>query len=421
MKSYLLALIACPVLLCSGCLGNLPIPGDGLTYYNDVKPVLETYCTRCHSSAGQGPGDFENPDTVVNMGELIAGSVAAGLMPPAAADPTCADYVGSEHMIITDEAKAVLSGWITDGKQMGSPEDSVSIVSWDTELQDADTFLEMAYPYTPSFDDPDNPTNEYRCFILENDQPETFYVTAFSPRLGVPELVHHIVVFLADKDEEIVGYDEQTGVDCIDNVGVGAERILAAWAPGMLPVRLPEGRGIQVMPSQNIIIQMHYYDNGTYEGAADQTGYALKTTDAVDVPLLMLPAGANSFAIPAGDEAYSHTESFELPPGLSGKIYTAFPHMHVLGSSYELTIEHADGSTSCVSRAEAYDFDNQLSYQLLEPVAMSSGDSLHQTCTWNNSASNPDLIHDPPIDTFYGERTDEEMCFTFLLASLFEL
>jgi len=420
MRLCILALLALPILACSSGPGDNPGSGEGLTYYADVAPVLETYCTRCHSAAGQGPGNFDDPDTVVSMGELIVGAVAAGLMPPPAADPTCADYVGSERMVIPDEAKTLLSEWVADGKQLGSPEEAVTVAPWDTELDDADTFLEMAFPYTPAFDDPANPGNEYRCFILENDRTEPFYVTAYAPSLGVPELVHHIVVFLADKDEEIPGYEEETGVDCINNVGVGAERMLAGWAPGMLPVRLPEGRGIQILPSQNIVIQMHYYDNGTYDGAADQSGYALKTVSDVDVPLLMLPAGANGFAIPAGDSSYSHSEDFELPAGLGGKIYTTFPHMHVLGKSYDMTIEHSDGSTTCVSRAEAYDFDNQLSYALLEPIPLTGGDILRQTCTWDNSTSNPDLIHDPPVDTFYGERTDEEMCFTFLLASIFE-
>ena len=227
-------------------------------------------------------------------------------------------------------------------------------------------------------------------------------------------------MFLVDKDNELAGYDEETGVDCINNVGVNADRMLAAWAPGLLPVRLPEGRGIQLSPSQNLVLQMHYFDDGSYDGTPDQSGYALETAASVDVPLIMLPAGANNFNIPAGAEAHSHSESFTLPQGVGGKIYTTFPHMHVLGSGYNMTIEHSDGSETCVSSGDAYDFDNQLSYALIEPIAVVGGDTLHQSCTWNNSTSNPDLIHDPPIATSYGERTDEEMCFTFLLASLFE-
>ena len=393
---------------------------DGLTYYEDVKPVLETYCTRCHSASGQGPGNFEDPEVVIEMGEMIAGNVAAGLMPPPAADPECADYHGSERFIMDEEDKQVLSDWVEDGKQLGSPDAAVEVEPWETTLDTADTFLEMAHPYSPTFEDANNPGNEYRCFVLENKATESFFVTGFAPVLGVPEIIHHIVVFLADKDDELPGYDEETGADCIDNVGVNADRMLAAWAPGLLPVRLPEGRGIQVRANQNLVVQMHYFNNGAYDGEPDQSGYALETAASVDVPLVMFPAGANGFNIPAGAESHTHTESFTLPQGVGGKIYTTFPHMHVLGSGYNLSIERADGSETCVIDGDAYDFDNQLSYALKEPVPVGGGDTIRQTCTWNNSPSNDDLIHDPPLPTSYGERTDEEMCFTFMLASLFE-
>ncbi|MEE2829632.1 MAG: hypothetical protein VX498_10630 [Myxococcota bacterium] len=425
MLTRLLVVLPFLLVAATGCGGvdpgdELP-PSDGPTYYADVAPVLETWCTRCHFDGGTGPGNFEDPETVVTMGELIAGATEAELMPPPAADPSCADYEGSDRFHVSDEAKVVLRDWVDSGKALGSPDDQVSIEPWVTDLPDADLILEMAAPYTPSFDDPNNPANEYRCFILENPSEEPIYVTAMAPVLGVPELVHHIVVFLKDESQDLPGYDPETGVDCIDDVAAGAEQILAAWAPGMLPIQLPDGRGIQIGPHQDVVIQMHYFDNGEYDGTPDLSGYAFVTAEQVDVPLYMVPVGANSFSIPAGAESYTHTESLQLPTGLSGRVYTTFPHMHALGSGYELTVEHSDGSSSCISRSDAYDFDNQLTYTLLEPVRINGGDTLHQSCTWNNSSSNPDLIHDPPSPVSYGERTDEEMCFTFIFASLFEL
>ena len=423
MSRSCFAFLFLPLLV--ACGAGIPSDDDddalgGGTYYADVKPVLETYCTRCHFDGGPGPGNFDDPDSVVQMGELIAGATAADLMPPPAADPDCADYNGSERMHLGQEEKDILSAWVDGGKVLGDPANAVEIEPCETTLPDADLVLEMPHPYTPTFSDPDNPGNEYRCFILENTREESFYATAFAPVLGVPELVHHIVLFLKDKSTPIAGYDPETGVDCIDNVASSADRMLAGWAPGMLPTRLPEGRGVEVRPDQDIVIQMHYFDNGTFDGSADQSGYAFETVSEVDVPLYMIPVGANSFTIPAGDPDYTHSESLQLPEGFAGKIYTAFPHMHILGRGYELSVERSDGSTACVSRGDAYDFDNQLSYELLEPVAFSGGDTLIQSCTWNNSTSNEELIHNPPTDVSYGERTDEEMCFTFILASLFE-
>ena len=44
-------------------------------------------------------------------------------------------------------------------------------------------------------------------------------------------------------------------------------------------------------------------------------------------------------------------------------------------------------------------------------IERAPGDVINLECTWNNSPSNPSLIHNPPVDVTYGEGTDDEMCF----------
>jgi len=90
--------------------------------------------------------------------------------------------------------------------------------------------------------------------------------------------------------------------------------------------------------------------------------------------------------------------------------------MHVLGKRYRVWAED-DFSETCIAQGD-YDFDNQLSYQLKEPVTVGNGQTLGLECTWDNGASNPEQFYDPPQDIYYGERTDEEMCFAFVLGEL---
>jgi hypothetical protein len=51
------------------------------------------------------------------------------------------------------------------------------------------------------------------------------------------------------------------------------------------------------------------------------------------------------------------------------------------------------------------------------PLHIAPGERIHYSCSWDNSAENPDQFFDPPRDIRYGERTDEEMCFGFTLVS----
>ena len=130
----------------------------------------------------------------------------------------------------------------------------------------------------------------------------------------------------------------------------------------------------------------------------------------------MGPYGYTNFTIPAGEESYSYSETIEAPADF--RIWATFPHMHLLGRGYHLSIIRAGGDEECVVYSENYDFNNQLTYQFDKPISVYQGDQIFWECTWNNSVSNPDLYYETPQDVYFGERTDEEMCYAFTLISL---
>jgi hypothetical protein len=206
------------------------------------------------------------------------------------------------------------------------------------------------------------------------------------------------------------------GYDCIGSgMGDGVTGMLAGWAPGGLPIEYPDGYGMRVAGGDRIVLQIHYFLSGPDAvGLADSSGYAFRTTDTVDTTVVMYPFGPTTFNIPAGDEAYS--KAFTVPLPFSFDILGVFPHMHVLGSGYEMTLTH-EGESQCLVQSDRYEFGNQQMFQFSEPASVEAGDIVSMECTWNNSESNPELIHSPPIDVGYGERTDEEMCFAFMLAA----
>ena len=400
-----------------GCSTPDPATTD-LTYHRDIKPMLETYCTRCHQPGGQGAGDFTDDAVAISLAERSVARVQAGEMPPPASDPACRDYHGSERMVLPDSEKAKLAAWVDGGKPAGDPAEYVAVQTQELRLADADLEVRMERGYTPTYSDATNPGNEYRCFAMPHDRTEPFYVTAFAPIVDQPAIVHHIVLFKMPADELWLDYDPETGKDCINGSG-GAELdgMLAGWAPGALPVELAPGQGIRVDPDDIIVIQMHYFQSGPDAvGLTDQSGYQFRTTDAVDTPIRMFPAGFYDFTIPAGDSDYSDSDTIDLPNNISVTVHGIFPHMHVLGSRYRVWADDGVAQT-CIAEGN-YDFDNQLSYQLKEPVTVGPGESLGVECTWDNSADNPNQFFDPPQTIRYGERTDEEMCFAFALASI---
>lgn len=429
MNKYLIVAILASLIACSDDESsndnNTTDQTATVTYYQDVQPILNTYCTRCHQEGGQGVGDFNDPDDVLVLAGQMIAQLDAGTMPPPASDPDCRDYFGSDRLVMAPDTKETIRTWIDEGKVLGTPPTAAVEPPLPMQLANPDLQLKMVAPYEPLFEDEDNPGNEYRCFALDHGQDEDFFITAFHPILGNPEIIHHIVLYRLSENS-LPDHDPALGWDCIDDMGGQGEGMIATWAPGALPVEFDGTKGIKIKRNERLVVQMHYFHNGAPSGTlADDSGYALRIADSVDTELRMWPFGDQGFNIPAGDNNYSHDYNFEIPailgqidPNATVTVYATGPHMHVLGKSYRLWVERPGDEDLCVASAESWDFDNQISYVFNEPIVLYPGDKVRLRCTWDNSESNPDLIHNPPIDVGYGERTDEEMCFAFTLLSL---
>ena len=69
-------------------------------------------------------------------------------------------------------------------------------------------------------------------------------------------------------------------------------------------------------------------------------------------------------------------------------------------------------------RIPNWDFDLQGFYNLAEYATIQDGDEITLTCTYDNSADNPNQSSDPPKDVGWGDGTDDEMCLVFAMVGL---
>ncbi|MGC6509705.1 MAG: hypothetical protein ACON4U_14875 [Myxococcota bacterium] len=398
---------------------DAPSVGTPPTFYADAQPIIEQNCVRCHSEAGQGVGDFTDPDTVIALSEMIASAISDNRMPPPVSDPNCRDYLDSDMLYMDQESKDIVIDWVEQGALLGDPNTAQIYDRTKHTLPNADLFVTLPEAYTPTYTDENNPGNEYRCFAIPHGRTENFYITELHPIVDNPSMVHHIVLAKGTINGIIEGSTEPQGVDCIDDGtfidSFSEGGMLSGWAPGMSPVRFPEGAGLLVRADEYIVMQMHYYQSPDNEQESDQSGYMFTTTDSVEHTIQMLPLGFQGFNIPAGDPAYVDGVEFNLPFGI--KIWGVFPHMHVLGSGYSMTLPDEDEDDQCIVSSDGYDFNNQVSYIFDEPIEVEKDSPLRWACRWDNSSNNPYQMFEPPQNIGYGERTDEEMCYAFTLAS----
>ncbi|MFM2245056.1 MAG: hypothetical protein RL071_1130 [Pseudomonadota bacterium] len=388
-------------------------------FYADVAPMLAENCLRCHTEGGQGPGDFSDPAVVDALAEVMLAAIDDGRMPPPVADPSCRDYIGSEHLTLKPGARDAFAAWVNSARLVGAAPDSPMQAPVAPELTGADMELLIPSAYTPVYADTVNPGNEYRCFVLDTGHTEDFFITAMHPLVDAAEILHHSVLFSMPKDELDARWLDPQGVDCINDFG-NVDGMISAWAPGMLPIEFEDGAGIRVQGDRVLVLQLHYYASAT--GVTDRSGYAMRTAPSVTRELRMAPFGAYGFRIPAGEPNYSHLETISWGDGYPPiRVWGSFPHMHVLGTGYRMWVEREDGTEDCLLEGnERYDFHNQLTYMFNEAPVVRPGDRVHFECTWDNSAENPNQLFDPPQDIGYGERTDQEMCYAFTLVSVGE-
>jgi hypothetical protein len=383
---------------------------SGPTYYADVRPILDQSCARCHAEGGQALS-FDAPETVVAYAGAIAAATEEGRMPPPAPDPACNDYVGSSTLVLDASERATLREWADAGAPLGDPAEAPAPYTPDTIAPFDVTMLGSA-PYQPSFGEDGN---DYRCFVLEVGNDRRTYATGFEALVDNPSIVHHIVLWeLPDNYDAPVAEDGKPGFAC-DGFGEDGWDFFAGWAPGGQPMRLADGQGMRLERQTRFALQMHYYESHPEaDQEFDQSGYGLITAEDVETEIFQMPLGVEDFTIPAGDALYE--EEMFLPWnerwGAVAIVATA-PHMHLLGSGFDFNVNHADGSETCVVDMDDWDFHNQYTVQLLEPVSVVGGDVVTVTCSWDNSAGNPNQINDPPQDVVFGEQTDQEMCYAF--------
>jgi hypothetical protein len=386
---------------------------DAVVFYGDLEVTLDSYCLRCHQAGGGAPFDLSEYETAKAWALAMVGAIDGGRMPPPASDPDCHDYVDSELLVIPEAEKQRIRDWVANDMPAGDPADDLPISNNRYTLPEANLTVRIAAPYTPTYSDPDSLGNEYRCFTIDHGQDERFYITALHALIDKHEISHHMVMGKVPKDStDAARGREPGGFDCSDEAAVATDGgFIHAWAPGQSPLRFNEGVGLSVSPGESFILQMHYYKGSeSSAGLTDQPGYAFVTADTVATPAIVQTYGPTNFTIPAGDPEFTLTATQPAPQ--SGKIHAVFPHMHVLGTGYDIAV-----GDSCVSSGD-YDFDNQMFYYFKEPILVEAGEEMSISCTWNNSTSNPDLILNPPQDIRFGERTDQEMCYAFMMVSL---
>jgi hypothetical protein len=178
-----------------------------------------------------------------------------------------------------------------------------------------------------------------------------------------------------------------------------------------MPRFLPDGYGYPLPKGADLVLQLHYHRNGRVEKDRTSIGLyfakkpGIKPYKNVTVPgrFLVIPANEKNHKVTGGVEVLADCE-----------LHSVMPHMHMLGRKIKVTMTPPGGKPEVMLNIDDWDYNWQETYFLKEKRKVKKGTVFHVEALYDNSAGNPNNPFSPPRWVFFGDQTDNEMCFVFL-------
>jgi hypothetical protein len=393
--------------------GTLP------TFAKDVAPILYANCVGCHRPGEIAPMSLLTYAEARPWAQAIARRTADRSMPPWHADAPAGTFANERRL--SEAQKDVLARWASGGAPQGDPADLPPRPTFSSgwQIGTPDQIFEMAEDYAV----PARGEIQYENFYVPTNFREARWVKAIEARPGNRALVHHILVYYEAPPDgapapAILQPNRQDSEGVVHQEGsrpaqrpVGAQRLIATYAPGTNPQVLPAGTAIKLAPGGVLHFQMHYTSNGTAGTDRSKLGLVfaaappeteMRVSQFLNARLL-IPAGAPDAAI-STDVAFAQDAT----------VWGLFPHTHVRGKRWAYTLELPDGTSKPILSVPRYDFNWQTYYMFVEPLAVPKGAKILASAWYDNSAANKSNP-DPKSDVRWGDQTWEEMQYTGLM------
>jgi peroxiredoxin len=393
---------------------------SAVTFYKDVRPVLQAHCQACHRPGQVAPFALVTYKDAAKWAETALEEVKAKRMPPWKAEK---NPLLGDGRLLPETAATTLEKWVAQGMAEGNPKDAPPAPKFTDgwALGEPDLILEAPRDMVVDGSGPDL----FRVVVMPTGLTEDKYVVALEVKPGNPRVVHHTLL-LADpngiarkKEAEFQTKETPGGKDHGPGYSVGMgwgfspspAMVLGGWAPGLIPTRLPEGVAQKLPKGSDLCIQIHFHRTGKVERERTKVGLYFAKAPPAECFRSMPVAGLFT-RIPPGNSNYKVESSWELTADAT--VYRVTPHMHLLGKEIELTAKPPGGKELLLIRVPDWDYNWQEQYMLKKPLPFPKGTLLRVRATYDNSADNPRNPFSPPQPVRIGEQTTNEMCFVFL-------
>lgn len=366
-----------------------PVEVGQVNYAADVAPIIQNRCQSCHRPKQTAPFSLLSYDDARRWAATIRLVVEDRRMPPWHADPRYGHFENDRRL--TPRERATLLAWVDQGAPLGDPAALPEAKSWPDEwvVGEPDVVLSMAEPYTV----PAQGEVAYQYFVVPTGFTEDRWVQSVEAQPGDRSVVHHIIVYLDDKQ----GNKRQRGH-------------LGGYTPGEMPSVFPPGVAKLVPAGSNLVLQVHYTPMGKVKTDRSRVGFIFANTPPTQQAVTESIHNSR-FVIPPHDANHEVRARYTFKD--DARLISLMPHMHLRGKDFQYTATYPDGTSEILLSVPAYDFAWQSYYRLAEPKAMPRGTVIDCVAHFDNSADNP-LNPDPEKEVRWGDQTWQEMMLGYI-------
>jgi len=253
------------------------------------------------------------------------------------------------------------------------------------------------------FSVPADAGNLYECFYFKSPFTTPTQATAFAPIIDDTRVVHHWILFETPTPQK-----EGTYGPC--KMPLDAQ-FISGWAPGGGNKVMPDDVGMKLPGGDRwLILQLHYWNVAGHKDSKDQSGVAMCTTEKLR-PHTAVISTLGSANIDLPPKSANVEVKGKCTPNLTEPIHVlaSSPHMHGRGHKFTTKVLRGGDPAKAETLVDVprFDFNAQQSYDAPKDMLLAPGDTLETTCVYDNPGS---------TSVFFGEKTEDEMCFNFVLA-----
>ncbi|HSO65219.1 MAG TPA: hypothetical protein VLQ78_08980 [Ornithinibacter sp.] len=337
----------------------------------------------------------------------------------------------------------------------------------DVALREGERFQSIRLPsaYTPEAPEGTG-TDDYRCFLVDPGFETDQLVSGVQISPDNAAIVHHVIVSKVEPEDvtEAKALDATypgDGWTCFGGAGISGVAggdldkadWVGAWAPGGGERVMADDIGIPLVKDTQLVVQVHY--NLLAGDGADRSTVRLRLSEAagsdkqalqtmllpapVELPcrdhrtkglcnrtvavadlkrrFAEDPATADLLHLLCGPIEAGPVQSCTRPIKDDGTIRAVSGHMHLLGRAITVDVNKGTPQAKRVLDIPTWNFDDQGSIPLEQPLDVGPGDTITVTCTHDQELRDLLPAFEGTQDRYvaWGEGTTDEMCLGIVL------